>query len=406
LKCLRAGGAIFFHDTKFPHITELANKLLENKWVNFEIGAGVGLYTRNQNGEIRMENTELSQDEIKNLYETSMAQRWDYLASDEFRIRNQVIKQKLGKYLSTFEEISALEIGGNPAPLLPEILSLGSFTELTTVEPYISPKVKYIFEEMQRKGINISKVLSEVAHKKPNLVILLGVDLSLAKDFSELKADVQTIRSLFWKAKIVVTETPNYQPSKWLETFLTQGLTLIESEKIVINTNEKFSITKDIQTRVVSIWSVPIEKSSEISNWNLLQSEIIKYARWHAMDGAPSEMLHFGESGYEVQQTFSAWQVEFDPTGKSFVWLKSRQLLTFPSGKRKLTIRFCQGPVPIIAHSWLFKSEINGNEILIVRRSFFKRLKFEIKGWVPSAIDPESCDHRELTIAVNSFEFI
>ena len=406
LLCLRAGGAILFHDTKITHIPEVANRLLENKWVNFEIGAGVGLFISDREGALMRENSELTQDEMKDLFETSMAQRWDYLASPEFRVRNETVNKMLGKHLNRFGELSALEIGGNPAPLLPEIRDLGIFTDLATVEPYISPSVEHIFEEMARSGVSISKSLDDITNKNSDLLIVLGVDLSLSEDFPNLRSDASKIQSLFWKAKIVVTESSNYQPSKWLEKFLTKGLTLIESQTIVIDANEKFSISKDIQTRTISIWEVPDEKLNELSDRDSLQSELIKYARWHAMEDTPKELLQFGDSGYDVQQTFNAWQVELDPMGKSFVWLKSKQRITFPTHSRELVIRFSQGPTPVLAHGLLFKSKVIDNEITIKRRTPFKRLKFDLKTWVPSTMDPESGDHRELTIAVHGFEFI
>ena len=51
LRCLSPGGAILFHDTKFLHIAKAADILLQQKWTNLEIGAGVGLFISPRKGE-------------------------------------------------------------------------------------------------------------------------------------------------------------------------------------------------------------------------------------------------------------------------------------------------------------------------------------------------------------------
>ena len=405
LKCLRRGGAILFHDTKIQHIQVIADELLHRKWVNFEIGAGFGLYTRDGIGSLRMDNTSLNSNEIEGLHQKSMEQRWDYSASVEFQQRNDTVTQMLSKYLLPSEILSVLEVGGNPNPLLPKILELIRFDQAVTVEPYISPVARDIFENLKLQGVEIATSLGYIADKQMDLVIVLGVDLSLSKDFNQLERDALQIKNSFECARLVVTETPNYLPSKWLEKFLTGNLILIESKTVFIEADNKFSISKEIQTREISIWKVPKQQDLSLKSSRDSHFEIVKYARWHAMENTPRELLLFGQTGYEVQQTFNSWQVETDPTGNSFVWLKSDQSLIFPVGKKELIIHFYQGPKPILRHSLFLTSEVHDTYLAIRRRTGFRRLHFSINSWVPSSVDATSSDHRNLTIAANGFEF-
>jgi len=407
IRCLRKGGAILFHDTKFDHIREVADELLENRWVNFEIGAGFGVYLANGVEGTRMTNEPLNATEEKMLYEQSMSQRWDYLASDEFKQRSKEVVEMIVKHVSSVElEIdSALEIGGNPAPLLTELIDLIEINSMVTVEPYISPIAEDTFNKLQLKGVTVVKSVNDIAKINFDLVCVLGIDLSLSKNYNELVSDATIIRNLFERAKLVVTETPNYQPSKWLEKFLTENLSLIETTNIQINANQKFSINEDILTRQISIWKAPNYDQESMKSLNSSPSELIKYARWHALDDTPSESLNFGQNGYEVQQAFNSWQVELDPTGKSFVWLKTKQSTNFPDGKKELIIHYSQGPRPTIRHNFFIQSEISDSHIILRKRLPLKKLSFILSSWVPSKMDPKSRDHRELTVAAYAFEF-
>jgi hypothetical protein len=405
LECLRQGGAILFHDTKFDHIRKIADELLKNRWVNFEIGAGFGVYLENGIGKTKMSNEPLNSNEEKTLYEQSMAQRWDYLASEEFKQRNKKAVEMLVRNISGIEIMSALEIGGNPAPLMKEISELIEINSMLTVEPYISPIAQNTFEKLQLNGVEIVNTVSDIHGINFDLVCLLGVDLSLSKNYSELKADAMHIRNLFDSSKLVVTETSAYQPGKWLEKFLTENLTLLETTTLRIEANQKFSLNEEILTRQISIWRAPpthLDFDKPISD---SRAELIKYARWHALDGTPGESLPWGENGYEVQQALNSWQVELDPTGKSFVWLKSQQSISFPKGKKELVIHYSQGPRPTIFHNYFVRSEVSDSYIVLRRRFPLRRLSFTLSSWVPSQIDVKSSDHRELTIAAHAFEF-
>jgi hypothetical protein len=405
MECLRNGGAILFHDTKFEHIRKIANELLENRWVNFEIGAGFGVYIRDGVESTKMINEPLNSQEENGLYEKSMAQRWDYLASDEFKERNNKVVELIKRNLSSFDIESALEIGGNPAPLLGEILDLIGAKNLFTVEPFISPIAEDSFKKLKLDGVTIVKSVNEIADKAFDLVCVLGVDLSLSKTFSELEVDAKTIRKIFESSKYVVTETPGYQPSKWLEKFLTENLTLIETIPIRINANQKFSISEEILTRQISIWRAPQDRLELMASLDDFPIELVKYARWHAMDNTPNDSLALGQNGYEVQQALNSWQVELDPTGRSFVWLKSKQSIRFPKGKKELVIHYSQGPRPTIHHNYFVRSEISNSHVALRRRFPLKRLSFTLSSWIPSQMDKGSNDHRELTIAAHAFEF-
>ena len=407
IKCLRKGGAILFHDTKFDHIRAIADELLENRWVNFEIGAGFGVYLANGGEGTKMTNESLNLIEEKTLLEKSMAQRWDYLASGEFKQRNKKVVEMLVKNISIFEIESALEIGGNPAPLLLEIIELLEINSMCTVEPYISPIAEDTFDKLKLNGVKVLNSVNDIANDNFDLVCVLGVDLSLSKNYSELESDASIIRNLFEGSKLVVTETPSYQPSKWLEKFLTENLTLIETNTIHISANQKFSISEDILTRQISIWrpARPSNRQGLINSLSSSHPELVKYARWHALDNTPNETLNHGENGYEVQQAFNSWQVELDPTGRSFVWLKNRQSMHFPNGKKELIIHYSQGPRPTIRHNFFIRLEISDSQIVLRKRLPLKRLSFTISSWVPSKMDPNSSDHRELTIAAHAFEF-
>ena len=407
IKCLRKGGAILFHDTKFDHIRAIADELLENRWINFEIGAGFGVYLANGGEGTRMTNKPLNLIEEKTLYERSLAQRWDYLASGEFKQRNKKVVEMLVKNISSFEIESALEIGGNPAPLLLEIIELLEINSMVTVEPYISPIAEDAFDKLKLNGVTVLNSVNEIVKDNFDLVCALGLDLSLCKNYSELESHATIIRNLFESSKLVVTETANYQPSKWLEKFFTENLTLIETATVHISANKKFSISEDILTRQISIWrpARPSYREGFIKSLSSSTSELVKYARWYALDNTPSEILTYGESGYEVLRAFKSWQVELDPTGRSFVWLKNRQSLHFPKGKKELIIHYSQGPRPTIRHNIFIRSEISDSHIVLRKRLPQRRISFTLSSWVPSKMDLNSSDHRELTIAAHAFEF-
>jgi hypothetical protein len=256
------------------------------------------------------------------------------------------------------------------------------------------------------QGVKIIPSLTDLGEAKFNVVVFLGMDLSLAKDYLTLVKDSEIIANLLLHADLILTETPNYEPSKWLEDHFTTGLEKLESEVIKINAHLKYSISEDILVREISIW----RNTSSTVNQKTLDSnnQLVRYAEWHAIQGTPrvNPLLRpRGDSGYDVQRLLNTWQVETAGTDGSFTWLKKNQRVHFPKKYKTLTINFIHGPKPKNQSHLLFSLEAHASKIVIRRRFRIRTIRFQLDSWIPSKMHNESSDHRSLTIAAISYEF-
>jgi len=203
-------------------------------------------------------------------------------------------------------------------------------------------------------------------------------------------------------------ETPNYLPSKWLEKSITSSLKQLAKKSVQININSKFSISSDILTRDLSFWT---NSDSEVYSPHSFQDNylhLVRYANWHAIEGSPKVDAYtqpHSQDGYGVNRLLNSWQVEHTVEGLSFAWLKKTQTVYFPKSFRLLRINFFQGQSPKSKRR-LSYSVVAENGCVIIRRSWWKRkIKFTLPYFTPSNLDPNSTDHRVLTVAATGYEF-
>ena len=334
--------------------------------------------------------------------------RWDYLASREFLARNEYAIKLLGPRLPKERNLRVLEIGGNPAPFIDLVINLMNEPIPTLLDPFISPIAEVKYTEFAARGFRVVSDIKDIESEDFDLIIFLGVDLSLARDYQQLFRDASVIRRFFAEAKMVITETPNYLPSKWIESFLATGLTKIDSGNIQVDAGKKHSLSADILNRTITIYQNTETELSRANEANL-DKMLIRYADWHGMTGTPK--LHpndfpAGISGYDVQRLLNTWQVEIMPSGESFTWLRKNQRIRFPKHANILKIRYIQGIPPISKRGFFLSVEAAKDEILIKRHFPLPSYRLRLASWVPSELLlGESNDHRELTVAATSYEF-
>ena len=334
------------------------------------------------------------------------AMRWDYLASTEFKVRNEAVFKLVEKHLPRESGLRVLEIGGNPAPFIGSILDVTHDARGISVEPYISPIASSVFQKLEKQGLKILPSLESLSEGQFDIIVFLGIDLSLAKDYLSLTKDAEIIKNLMLNANIIITETSNYEPSKWLEDHFTAGLQKLESQTIKVDADSKYSISSDIQIREISIWRNTSLGDNKVVNDSKI--ELIRYAEWHAIQGTPKidpSLRPVGNSGYDVQRLLQSWQVETPGAELSFSWLKKSQKVTFPKKFRNLTINYVHGPKPINQRHFFYSLEAEDDKIVIRRKLWRRTIRFHLDTWIPSKLHPESSDHRNLTIAASGYEF-
>ncbi len=130
------------------------------------------------------------------LYQLSCATRWDYLASPEFQVRNRIISEEIQMQVTHISDMKVLEIGGNPNPIIANLVSNIDEFDGVIVDPFISPIAREKYGLLEHKGIKVVQHMEEAKNESYDLVVILGVDLSLSDNFARLIQDLGTLREI------------------------------------------------------------------------------------------------------------------------------------------------------------------------------------------------------------------
>jgi len=195
LEILTKNGMILFHDSEQGSITKVANLILDN-WIQVSVGTGVGIYIATSGKDkSNTQNVYMNRNIQEDLLKSSYAKRWDYLASDTF-------KNRFVEYLNFTEEFidlgkmqKIMEIGGNPSPIIVEIMKRYPNSTFSSVEPYISPIAKKVYEAARNSGLSVSDSISTGI--KQDVIFFLGIDLTTCETFQQIESDVLKLRQIF-----------------------------------------------------------------------------------------------------------------------------------------------------------------------------------------------------------------
>jgi hypothetical protein len=195
LEIVTRNGLILFHDSKQKSISNVANQILDN-WIQVSVGTGIGIYAATS-GQEKSNNVNryVSKDDLEILLKSSYAKRWDYLATDTFKNRFKVYLDHIENFIDVGKMKKIMEIGGNPSPIIVEVMNRYPRLIYSSIEPYISPMAEDIYETARSCGLNVSRSISTAI--KQDLVFFLGIDLSICETFEKFESDSLKLREIF-----------------------------------------------------------------------------------------------------------------------------------------------------------------------------------------------------------------
>ena len=187
LQIVTKNGLIIFHDSKQKSISNVANLILDN-WIQVPVGTGVGIYTATSGQEkSNVVNNHVSKDNLEILLKSSYAKRWDYLATDTYRNRFKGYLDYIENFIDVGKMQKIMEIGGNPSPIIVEVMNRYPRLIYSSIEPYISPIAEDIYDTARNRGLKVSTSIDTAI--KQDLVFFLGIDLSICATFKKFESD-------------------------------------------------------------------------------------------------------------------------------------------------------------------------------------------------------------------------
>jgi hypothetical protein len=402
IKFLNPDGMIICHDTKLKHIADKIKSTSLN-YTFFDIGAGFAILKPFEYASVEGEkwSDSMLEKEINERQNESGA-RWDYLSDNGF-------VERIEKYYSIFTELvnlrdlpKIIEIGGNPNPAIRFFDNPGAEI-LVSVEPYVSNIAKPYFENIKSSHVlveNITQIKSNF-----DLIIILGADLSLTKNYKTFIKEVTLMYELITNSKYVMIETPNYSPSKLLEEILTQELSLIHQSDFRVNSTTNFSINNDYLDRNFKIYKNG--KDSKLLRKKINDEQVETYAKFFQFDGykfRANQPPPVQGNSLDLNLNFNTWPVEKSGT-ENFVWLRPHQEILFPKGKKRLEVELLVPPHEVLLESrFKYVLDIQSLKIVIRRRFFSRKVSIKLPFFVPSDKYGTE-DKRELSFAVKSYNF-
>ena len=404
LKILNPGGIIICHDTKIKHISDKIRTSGLN-YIFFEIGAGFSIVKPGEYDKVegnKWNELDLTK-ELKSNPDLS-GSRWDYLSDPGFVAR-------IEKYYEIFTTLviptpsggirRIIEIGGNPNPAI-RYFDSPDVDALVSIEPYISDVAKSYFQSI--KGNHV--IMENIMQIKENydLVIFLGADLSLTKDYDTYINEIELLHGLITNSKYVMIEHPNFSPSKLLVQTLVQGLNLIHETNLQVIPTKNFSINNDYLTRNLQIYKN--DENSKLIRNHIDRDQVDIYARYFQFRGYKfrgSKVPPIQGDAQILNQFFNTWPVENSGT-TDFVWLRPYQQITFPRDTTILEIDLLFPSEMLSKSRFKYRLSISSNKLIIKRRFFSKKVSIKFPFFIPS-LKFGTEDQRELSFSATSFLF-
>jgi hypothetical protein len=407
LEIVTKNGLILFHDSKQKSISKVANQILDN-WVQLSVGTGVGIYVSTSGKEkTNIANTYVNEETLKSLLKSSYANRWNYLATETFKDRFKEYLNYIEEFIDMSKIQKIMEIGGNPSPIIVELMNKYPRLSFSSVEPYISPIAEKAYEVARNRGLRISTSISTEISQ--DLIFFLGIDLSVCETFEKFRSDILKLRQNFLNASFVILECPDYEPSNWLIQIFAEDLDQVSSCDFSFKDVSGVSLDGFTLNRHLYIYKKKFNISKNLTE---RQVELIqKYALFFNMSGTPIPEVNLTDNlngdTYQTAKNFNCWPVERNTnSGQIFTWLRPLQVINFPHGAKTLKFDLYSEHESRKYRSMGFSVEVYPRE-LVIRKSifshFFNRLKLEY--FVPKILDKESTDIRQLSFAVTGYRF-
>jgi len=407
LEIVTKNGLILFHDSKQKSISKVANQILDN-WVQLSVGTGVGIYVSTSGKEkTNITNANVNEETLKSLLKSSYANRWNYLATETFKDRFKEYLEYIEEFIDMSKIQKIMEIGGNPSPIIVELMNKYPRLSFSSVEPYISPIAEKAYEVARNRGLRISTSISTEISQ--DLIFFLGIDLSVCETFEKFRSDILKLRQNFLNASFVILECPDYEPSNWLIQIFAEDLDQVSSCDFSFKDVSSVSLDGFTLNRHLYIYKKKFNISKNLTE---RQVELIqKYALFFNMSGTPIPEVNLTDNlngdTYQTAKNFNCWPVERNTnSGQIFTWLRPLQMINFPHGAKTLKFDLYSEHESRKYRSMGFSVEVYPRE-LVIRKSifshFFSRLKLEY--FVPKILDKESTDIRQLSFAVTGYRF-
>ena len=407
LEIVTKNGLILFHDSKQKSISKVANQILDN-WVQLSVGTGVGIYVSTSGKEkTNIANAYVNEETLKSLLKESYAKRWNYLATETFKDRFKEYLDYIEEFIDMSKIQKILEIGGNPSPIIVELMNKYPRLSFSSVEPYISPIAEKAYEVARNRGLSISTSISTEISQ--DLIFFIGIDLSVCETFQKLRSDILKLRQNFLNASFVILERCDYEPSNWLIQIFAEDLDQVSSTDFSFEDISHVSLDGFTLNRHLYIYKKKINVSKNLTE---RQEELIqKYGSFFNLNGTPIPEVKLAENlnwdTYQTAKNFNCWPVERNTnTGQIFTWLRPLQVINFPHGTKTLRFELYSEHESRKYRSIRFSVEVCPGELVIrklIFGHFFRRLK--LKYFVPKMLDNESTDIRQLSFAVTGYRF-
>jgi hypothetical protein len=407
LEIVTKNGLILFHDSKQKSISKVANQLLDN-WVQLSVGTGVGIYVSTSGKEkTNIANAYVNEETLKSFLKSSYANRWNYLATETFKDRFKEYLDYIEEFIDMSKIQKIMEIGGNPSPIIVEIMNKYPRLSFSSVEPYISPIAEKAYEVARNRGLRISTFIS--TEMSQDLIFFLGIDLSVCETFEKFRSDILKLRQNFLNASFVILECPDYEPSNWLIQIFAEDLDQVSSSDFSFKDVSGVSLDGSSLNRHLYIYKKKFNISKNLTE---RQMELIqKYASFFNISGTPIPEVNFTDylngDTYQTAKNFNCWPVERNTnSGQIFTWLKPLQVINFPHGMKTLKFDLYSEHESRKYRSMGFSVEVYPRELVIrklIFGHFFNRLKLEY--FVPKILNKESNDIRQLSYAVTGYRF-
>jgi hypothetical protein len=416
-------GAVICHDANQPNIQAVLSAS-GTQHVRFQMAAGCAVFVTEDPRWVGLPPKPNSirdaiislQAEIEEAMIQSDGERWDYLTDDLFEQRMRKYFEFIlmsGLQIPNCAEI--LEIGGNPSPLIREFVRFSEEQNMnfsfTSIEPLISQVASSTFESLRSKGLRLVTRIDNLPDDfTANVVLLCGLDLSLARTYSELESEFLKIRRLIRGSNLIFVEFPDYEPSRRLFELLSADLQLVCSDKFAFgeDSSTKISLTTQFTTRNAFVCK-PASSNSDVDPTDIL----VSYAKIHGIPGTPLRDLTSTELSGDYESVFAlfdAFPIETVPTtGERFVWLRKTQRIRFPRFSRKLEFELAWSIQTFAYRQSDLNIECDGQTLRIKRglRASLSTLDYilQLPSFVPNQLDSASSDSRLLTVPIKSFRF-
>ena len=336
--------------------------------------------------------------------------RWNYLQNEAFKDRFEYAEAFLLSQVGDLEGLSLLELGGNPSPFSAYLIGKGHAIRAVNIEPFIAPSSQADFDLITKNDGKVLSTFDELKDAGFDIVVAFGIDLSLARDYVDLRKAFNDLRKFIRSSRIAVLEAPDYTPSRLLQHALSIDGSVIETKDIAIplEVGEASISPAILQRRVLFVSPSKANRENSVA-----ASLLPAVGRLYSLDGSPVFENTFGVGRWEVDEIayFLGYPTEMSDSIK-YCWLPNRILLSLSRPASRVSFDLLPGSfrVPFSNSSALFTISTEGDCLIIettlagkLYQFIFGSLRLDVRFeyFTPSE-SGNSDDHRRLSYAVTS----